>query len=419
MDRRAAAAAGILGLVLMATGCGGEALNGLIAAEPSDGLRIATGWPRAERARLASEFAAWLRSAEAPAGIDVGAIAWLEAPESGPSPREVGRGGLPPDVLLGGPTSAYARMAAEDRLEPLGEGAPRPFWVVSRSSPVGLSAGTEGADRIALADPRLDPATLAWCLGRTDADGWRAGYSGLLIDYGSCATAVGWRGESARASVSRGRADRTVAVVQSSPFAYVEGAAIPQGSRRVMAARAFLKFLVYAQGGRPGPEFEGAAVAGGSARAEGLAADLLGSTLVDAREELATAVAAVREAGSPAWAVERLTQPPPWPPASIEKLLARGGESGLALVETLMGQVAPEPGLRDWLARSWLRPRRDLDRQVLAEIADAEGGRLAREPRFRAWLRAEWTQWARQRYRWVARLATAGPAAPPPVPSES
>ncbi|MDG3006551.1 hypothetical protein [Paludisphaera mucosa] len=417
-SRRGLAAAAWLAAGL--AGCSG----GLGRADRGDALRIATSWPRDDRARLAQGFAGWLREHPAEAVGDAVAIAWVETSDDEPTADALRRLDPAPDVLLGGPVADFARLAVGERLESLGDGAPRPYWVVARRTAVGLLDATAPAARLALADPRVDPATLAWCLGRTEEGGWRAGYAALVDLYGSADVAAGWRGTSARAAVDRGRAERSVvrlAATAASSVVYEEAAAIPRGALRAKAARAFLKFLVADQGARTGPEFEAASAAGGAADLEGLAADLLGATLVDARDELATAVAAVRKAGSPDWAVQRLTQPPPWPPASIEKLLRKEGEAGLTLVETLTGQVAPEPSLRLWLAQSWLKPSRDLDRAVLAEVAAVERGRLVREPRFRAWLRAEWTQWARQRYRWVARLAASGatPSVPPPVPSES
>lgn len=371
LARRAA----ILFLAAVA-GCGDV---GALLAPPSDGLRVATPWPREERARLAKGFADWLR-ARPGEDVDAGAIAWVEAADDEPVDRASRRLAPAPDVLLGGDVADYARLAADGRLQSLSDGAPRPYWIVAST--------TTGPDDASPADPRRDPASLARCLARADADGWRPGYAKLLEVYGESPPA-GWRPASSRPAE--------------------EGAAVLEGTKRPRAARAFLKFLGEADGGRMGPKFEAASQAGTLARERALTADLLGATLVDAQDELAIAVAAVKAAGSPAWAVERLTQPPPWPPASIEKLLAKPGEDGPALVDSLTAQVAPDLGSRDWLARSWLGPRRDLDRSVLEEIAAAEGGRLAREPRFRAWLRAEWTQWARQRYRWVARLAASKP----------
>ena len=99
-----------------------------------------------------------------------------------------------------------------------------------------------------------------------------------------------------------------------------------------------------------------------------------------------------------------MTEPPPWPPASVAKLLAPHDEAAMRLVEDLAGQVAPDAAARGWLVRSWLTPARVIDRDLLGELAGAADGTLVREQRFREWLRAEWTAWARQRYRRVSRV---------------
>jgi hypothetical protein len=144
-----------------------------------------------------------------------------------------------------------------------------------------------------------------------------------------------------------------------------------------------------------------------------LVADLLGATLVDAQDELWLAWASLERAGVPEQGVQWLTEPPPWPPASVAKYLRRDGERAMSLTETLAAELAPEPAVRAWLIRSWLAPGRTLDDSVIAELAGAVDGRLCREPRFRAWLRGEWTAWARQRYRRVARWAAERDAAVP------
>ena len=140
--------------------------------------------------------------------------------------------------------------------------------------------------------------------------------------------------------------------------------------------------------------------------ADELLADLLGSALVEAREELIAAWEALEHAGRPERAEMWMTQAPPWPPASVAKLLA-GDENAMAMLETLAAQLAPDANLRAWLLRSWISPDKLVDDRFLIELANAVDGRLVREPRFRSWLRAEWTAWARQRYRRVARTATA------------
>ncbi len=137
-----------------------------------------------------------------------------------------------------------------------------------------------------------------------------------------------------------------------------------------------------------------------------LVADLLGATLVDAQDELWAAWAALERAGYPAKVLKWMTDPPPWPPASVAKILGQPGETAMTLIETLAREIAPEPSVRAWLVRSWLSPKRLVDDTLLTELAQAVDGRLCREPRFRDWLRAEWTAWARQRYRRVVRLAS-------------
>ncbi len=138
-------------------------------------------------------------------------------------------------------------------------------------------------------------------------------------------------------------------------------------------------------------------------RALAVSAILIESVLLDAREELVAAGRALREDGTPATALAWLTEPPPWPPASVQKLLDREDRSGDVLVSRLAQALAPDPAARDELLRSWLEPRRTVDAAFLHALAHMAGGKLAAEPRLRDWLRAEWTAWARQRYRRVAR----------------
>ena len=108
-------------------------------------------------------------------------------------------------------------------------------------------------------------------------------------------------------------------------------------------ARAFLEFLDQ-RGGASG-ESSDQAKPSLSADVEALACDLLGATLVDAQDELRKAIEEVDEAGSPPGAAPLLTPLPPWPPASVEKLLRKGGEESATLIETLTAQLAPSRGL--------------------------------------------------------------------------
>lgn len=367
-------------------------------SDDPDALRVATTWTSSERQVVASEYSSWTRRN----GVR-STIMWS-------TPDDPVR---TPDVLLGGPISQYEALAAKGGLEPLDGATGGRAWITARRSLVGMvppgSASAAGR-ATAMADPRVDPTTLAWEIGRLRADGWPVAYAKLVALYGE-ASPVGWRSGSARAAVVRGEARSTIAPIESgpgeaasgAPFVFEEGGAIPRGARRKEAASRFLQFLSKHPGPVTGPST--ATNPALSFDAEELAADLLGATLVDAQDELHAATEAIRAAGSPPNAVELLAQLPPWPPASVEKLLRRETEGAATMVETLAAELAPEPGPRLWLARSWLRPRAAIDGKLLGELARAEEGRLAREPRFRGWLRAEWTQWARQRYRWIARLA--------------
>jgi hypothetical protein len=206
-----------------------------------------------------------------------------------------------------------------------------------------------------LADPRNDPVTLAWAISKLEPGRWRQGYA-ELVEAAARAPRVAWHGEGKRRA-----GDRAVG-------AGVRGSASQEG-------------------------------------VDALVADLLGATLVDAQDELWMAWIALERAGFAESALKRLTEPPPWPPASIEKYLKREGESSMSLIETLAAELAPTPSVRAWLVRSWLSPPRSVDESLLTELAQAAEGRLCAEPRLRAWLRAEWTASARQRYRRITRLA--------------
>jgi hypothetical protein len=207
----------------------------------------------------------------------------------------------------------------------------------------------------ALADPRNDPVTLAWAILRLEPGRWREGYA-RLVEVAARAPRIAWQGGG-----RWGAGDRA------------GGTGVKRGERE--------------------------------AGIDALVADLLGATLVDAQDELWMAWRSLERAGYPEPARKWLTEPPPWPPASIEKYLRRDGESSMALIETLAAELAPTPSVRAWLVRSWLAPPRPVDESLLTELSRAADGRLRAEPRLRAWLRAEWTASARQRYRRVAKLA--------------
>jgi hypothetical protein len=414
------------GILLVAAGCDRRSFQtaGQVARMLGGGgpereiLRIACPWPRATRDEIERDFLAWLESAPALSGPlpRTARCIWIDLE---PVDRPI-----PADVFLGGPVREYVRLARSGRLEPLslpGNGSDPTPWLVARRSLVVLAGEeSDGPVRMAFDDPRVSPPTLAWAAGRLRSGSWTEGYARLVRHFGRSAHSPGWRAGSARAAVERGEADGAVAVLprpnrgdaeSSDPEAirFDEGAAVYAGATARVLARGFARFLVERRGARPGKESE--------VRRPGvdaLLSDLLGSTLVDAREELVEAWAVLdraeaRDVSSPLlWMFE----PPPWPPASVEKIRARGGERAEAMLADLAGQIAPDPGTKLALIQSWLRPRRLIDDAVLSELAGLVSGRLVDEPRFRSWLRAEWTAWARQRYRRVARLASGASHSP-------
>ena len=167
-------------------------------------------------------------------------------------------------------------------------------------------------------------------------------------------------------------------------MSWEEGVAVCRESLHLDLARTFLRFLAETRNVGPGAD-----ASGRHSDVSGLRADLLGATLIDAQDELVAAWTTLDRQGSnaPSSARAWLTDSPPWPPASIDRLQKRGGEDALTLVEDLAGQIAPDPAVRLALLQSWLRPRRQIDDVLLAELTSAADGRLVREPRFRSWLR--------------------------------
>jgi len=287
------------------------------------------------------------------------------------------RGGV--DVLLGGPPSAFARLADSGRLVRVEPSDPLAWRIARRPRAKAGPAASPPAR--AQGDPRDDPSALASARRSLDSEGWAKGYEGLVR----------------LASLTRPTPGRPEAPGPDDPPAD-ESAAIPAGGRDPARSRRFLKAL-------EGLGLVEAAPAGSAeaASADSLLADLLGVALVDAREELRDAESALRRFNHPPAAEGAIGERPPWPPASVARLLARPADG--PLVDMLAEQIAPDPDARDWLRASWSRPGRPVDGELLAGIAAAADGRLAREPRFRAWLRAEWTAWTRQLYRRVARVA--------------
>ena len=396
-----------------------------------DVLVIASGWPEADRAALESAFRRWIERAHAVTRGPV-RVHWVVLMPGDDLARVVRRR-APLDLVLGGPASAFAKLDRQGRLAPARR-LEHPSWRVLRRSPIGLAMrsgrtpdqksqpdATAPAPRPGLLtfdDPRHDPLALAWAEGQLGAASWAEGYA-RLVRYAGHPRRIGRQEGSALAAVERGEAAMTPAVAPHDPGRnpslrflpgepgpeWVEGVAVVSGGNHPDLARQFLEFLAgRGQAEPPTP------VSGADLDASDLLADLLGATLVDAQDELWAAWAKLGRSARPGRAEMWMTRPPPWPPASVEKLLDRDKPS--PLLETLVGELAPDPEVRAWLVRSWLGPPRLIDRALLTELAEAADGRLVLEPRFRAWLRGEWTAWARQRYRRVARLAVAGGAGP-------
>ncbi len=385
----------------------------------SDRLVVATSWPRTDRLRIEAQFADWV-AAGRPAEPRMGRIQWLIL-EPGADPARLAARRDPPDVLLGGPATSFDRLAETDRLAPLPLDH-SPSWVVVRQARIRLAGpspspkegrGATGSDvrNITFDDPRDDPISLAWAKGLLDRGRFREGYARLVREAGH-PRRIGRQAGSAQAAVARGEAELAPRFVSESPAAgaseselWIEGVAILRDAPHPAHAEWFLEFL--AATGRAGPvrrDLKSSIVA------DALLADLLGATLVDAQDELWAAWAVLERTGVPEDALRWMTEPPPWPPASIANMMSGGGERGMSMMETLAGQLAREPSVRGWLVRSWLSPTRLIDEKMLDELAIAADGDLGREPGFRDWLRAEWTVWARQRYRRVARLAaSSGP----------
>jgi hypothetical protein len=378
-------------------------------------LVVATSWPESDRQRIASDFAGWLGANPGqPAGGQV-AIDWWILEPGDDLVRLVDRRESP-DLILGGSRRDFERLARADRLADSPAGGSPPWAVMSRGTiRVGTApdggAGEKPADEpgeVAFDDPRNDPVSLAWAEAQLGSSGFADGYARLVRAAG-VRRRIGSRQGSAAAALERGEAPRALVVTLDRPaadepgsIAWLEGVGIPRQARHRQEAEDFVRFLAAREPpdrppGRQGPPLE----------VSELIADLLGATLVDAQDELRDAWTALGRNGPAARGLRWMTEAPPWPPASVARILGDRSEAAMAMVETLAGQVAPDAETRAWLVRSWLSPTRTIDGKLLDELTRAAGGKLFRERRFREWLRAEWTAWARQRYRRVLRVVAA------------
>jgi hypothetical protein len=372
-----AIALALLGIAAAMTGCDLSSPRGVV---------VATSWPLAQRDRLQSELRKWQGPAGPGSKHEPIRLEWLVV-APGDDREQLARRLDPPDVLLGGPDSVFERLARLERLIPVDSGNPARWCALAH--PAGPPA--------VFGDPRVDSLSLEWAMKQLDQGHWREGYA-QLVELAGKQPRIG--GQAGKRPPVRAANDRGVPAVPRA----VEGVGILALAREQVRAREFLRFLVETGQAEPAavPTDDDTAP---DAEVESLVADLLGASLVDAQDELWTACSSLDRAGTAQSARNWLTEPPPWPPASIEKYLRREGENAMSLIETLAAELSPLPAARGWLVRSWLSPPRIVDLALLKEMAHLDLGALAREPRFRSWLRAEWTASARQRYRRVSRLA--------------
>ncbi len=351
------------------------ALAGCQGRDP-DRLVIATTWSDAECLSLEADFhrrqaSRTGKANKAPAPLP--GIRWIRLSPGDDLARFVrNRRGV--DLLLGGSAPFYRSIEPLGLLAPIEADGKAQWLSIDLSEQSSIVQGRE--------DDHLDARFLERARADLSRGSWAEGYARLV-----------------QGAELPGKVE--------SPSKESEGVGLlPEGDHRSLANE-FLAFLVEQREAKPEAPREGT-----NPVADGLLADLLRATLIDSREELDAARLALQAPGDHGRSSRWMTEPPPWPPASVAKILAGDGDRAMTLIETLAGQIAPEERLRSWLLRSWLTPTRPIDGAFLDELSKAEDGRLAREPRFRSWLRAEWTAWARQRYRRVARLARAGMPVP-------
>jgi hypothetical protein len=143
------------------------------------------------------------------------------------------------------------------------------------------------------------------------------------------------------------------------------------------------------------------------AQIEPIAIALLGATLIDSQPERDAALGL--QPGLSERERNFLSEAPPWPPASIERLsqrAANGDEEAASLLTTLLDELTPNPSAKSFLSQSAQSKAHPIDLDDLSAIAAALNSRPIQNPRLLTFLRAEWTAWARQRYRRVARLAS-------------
>lgn len=270
------------------------------------------------------------------------AVRWIFLPADS-DPAQAAARGRGVDLILGGRPESHAFLASHGQSTPLEPSDARPWRVIHRST--ANSQGALGTRLAALVD---------------SSEEWAAEYARLVLG----------AGEPANDSTS---------LIE-------DGISLVAGSPREIKAQRFVASL-------------------GETRPAGPCASmlpvLLEATLVDCRDDLRAVLSAFRMTEKSSRFQNWMTEAPPWPPASITRL--RTQENGMALIGTLVDQIAPDAASRAWLLGAFDRVPQPIDGSLLREFDEALNGRLVRDARFRAWLRSEWTAWASQRYRRVAR----------------
>lgn len=307
--------------------------------------------------------------------VNPATITWVRLRPGDDPTRVVGRF-RKADLVLGGPVSAYRRLASAGLLAAT-ESRDRPAWRPAGRPPLETS---KVAGRVEPDDPGRNPATLAGARALLSEGGWSEGYASLVL--------------------AAADAHRIGTMEFNHLFNHhnrIEGIGVLATSRNRDFALNVLSVFDRPPSGPDAaePRYD-----------DGLLADLLGATLVDAQAELWSARDALERAGRPDQAVRWMTEPPPWPPASVEKLKHKYDSD--ELISALADQIAFDEAERAWLLNAWASGPAPLTGDRLADLAEGLDGRLAANPRFRSWLRGEWTAWARQRYRRVARRLAEG-----------
>ncbi len=326
---------------------------------------IVSPWPEAERSDLAAEFRRW--AVATPGDGERSGADHVDRPGAWRR-RDAGASaaGWRPTWCSAVRAVDLRRLAQAEWLLPV-ERTAHPLWCVTWRGPIELAlnrrcaaprssrAGccpaqrraeppVERAETVAFDDFRHDPVALEWARGELAAGSWAEGYA-RLVKWANEPRRVGRQAGSALAAFERGEVAmvpwvgiagrspghrRGIILVggPEKPAEWVEGVALVRGGRNPALAQEFVRFLAgRGQADSPSP---GDAVGKGdtdSADDPGVAAllaDLLGATLVDAQDELWAAWAKLESVDHPERAERWLTEPPPWPPASVDKLLKRG-----------------------------------------------------------------------------------------------